>query len=434
MIETLTPSPVAAEPEVMHKVTRRLMWFLFALFMATYIDRINIAFAQLTMNQALGLTATMFGLANTIFYVGYIAFEIPSNLLMARFGARVWLSRIMITIGITSAATALAGGPNSLYFLRFLVGVAEAGFVPGVLLYLTYWFPQTYRARANAWLMIAMPATIAVAAPLSGLALDMDGALGLAGWRWLFLLEALPSLVLGIAAYVYLTDRPAQASWLTAGERETLQQALEREQAGARPKQSVWSEIRSPHVLLLTLTYFCIVTTLNTNATWAPRIIREVFADTTALTYIGLLVGIAPFFTVIAMPLWSARSDRRAERRWHTALPMGLAALGWLLVTASDIGWLRIAGLVFVSVGAFTAMAVFWAFTAPLLSPKSRPAAIALISSGGVLGSALSPLIVGYLLDLTGSFDTPLWYATTLLVAGIGLLFTVRKPAAAPAA
>ena len=142
MLETLTPGPVAAEPEVMRKVTRRLVWFLFALFMATYIDRINIAFAQLTMNQALGLTATMFGLANTIFYVGYIAFEIPSNLLMARLGARVWLSRIMITIGITSAATALAVGPNSLYFLRFLVGVAEAGFVPGVLLYLTYWFPQ----------------------------------------------------------------------------------------------------------------------------------------------------------------------------------------------------------------------------------------------------------------------------------------------------
>jgi ACS family 4-hydroxyphenylacetate permease-like MFS transporter len=428
MLETLPARPVAAEPEVMRKVTRRLMWFLFALFMATYIDRINIAFAQLTMNQALGLTATMFGLANTIFYVGYIAFEIPSNLLMARLGARVWLSRIMITIGITSAATALAVGPSSLYFLRFLVGVAEAGFVPGVLLYLTYWFPQTYRARANAWLMIAMPATIAVAAPLSGLALDMDGTLGVAGWRWLFLLEAVPSLALGIAAWLYLTDRPAQASWLTAGERETLQQALEREQAGAQAKQSIWSEIRSPHVLLLTLTYFCIVTTLNTNATWAPRIIREVFADTTALTYIGFLVAIAPFFTVIAMPLWSARSDRRSERRWHTALPMGLAALGWLLVTATDAGWLRILGLVFVSVGAFTAMAVFWAFTAPLLSPRSRPAAIALISSGGVLGSALSPLIVGYLLDLTGSFDTPLWYATALLVAGIALLFTVRKP------
>jgi ACS family 4-hydroxyphenylacetate permease-like MFS transporter len=434
MLETLTPSAAVAvaEPEVMRKVTRRLIWFLFALFMATYIDRINIAFAQLTMNAALGLNATMFGFASTVFYVGYIAFEIPSNLMMARLGARVWLARIMVTIGITSAATALAAGPNSLYVLRFLVGVAEAGFVPGVLLYLTYWFPQTYRARANAWLMIAMPATIAVAAPLSGLALDMDGALGLAGWRWLFLLEAVPSAVLGVAAWFYLTDRPAQAAWLAPAERDVVQQALDREQAaGAQEKRSVWSEIRSRHVVLLTLVYFCIVTTLNTNATWAPRIIREVFADTVALTYIGFLVAIAPVFTVIAMPLWSARSDRRSERRWHTALPMGLAALGWLLVTASDVGSLRIAGLVLVSVGAFTAMAVFWAFTAPLLSPKSRPAAIALISSGGVLGSALSPLIVGYLLDLTGSFDTPLWYAATLLVAGMGLLFKVRKAAAA---
>lgn len=431
MVETLAPGAVGTEHEVMRKVTRRLMWFLFALFMATYIDRINIGFAQLTMNAALGLTATMYGFANTIFYVGYIAFEIPSNLLLARFGARVWLSRIMITIGLTSAATILATGPNSLYFLRFLVGVAEAGFVPGVLLYLTYWFPQTYRARANAWLMIAMPATIAVASPLSGLALDMDGALGLAGWRWLFLLEAIPSFALGIAAFFYLTDKPGHATWLSAAERETLQQVLDREQSVVKAKQSIWSEIGSRHVLLLTLTYFCIVTTLNTNATWAPRIIREVFADTTALTYIGFLVAIAPFFTVIAMPIWSARSDQRNERRWHTVLPMGLAALGWLLITITDVGWLRILGLVFVSVGAFTAMAVFWAFTAPLLSPKSRPAAIALISSGGVLGSALSPLIVGYLLDLTGSFDTPLWYATTLLLTGACLLFAVRKPASA---
>jgi ACS family 4-hydroxyphenylacetate permease-like MFS transporter len=426
---TAARSATESEQEVMRKVTRRLMWFLFALFMATYIDRINIGFAQLTMNAALGLTATMYGLANTIFYVGYIACEIPSNLLLARFGARVWLSRIMITIGITSAATILAVGPNSLYFLRLLVGIAEAGFLPGVLLYLTYWFPQTYRARANAWLMIAMPATIAVASPLSGLALDMDGALGLAGWRWLFLLEAIPSVVLGIAAYFYLTDRPANASWLTSGEREWLQQRLEREQQGPQARQSIWSEIRSPHVLLLTLNYFCIVTTLNTNATWAPRIIREVFADTTALTYIGFLVAIAPFFTVIAMPLWRARSDRRQERRWHTVGPMALAALGWLLITVTEIGWLRIAGLVFVSVGAFTAMAVFWALAAPMLSPRTRPASIALISSGGVLGSALSPLIVGYLLDLTGSFDTPLWYATALLLMGMGVLLAVRKTA-----
>jgi ACS family 4-hydroxyphenylacetate permease-like MFS transporter len=430
MIEMATAGAPVSEQDVMWKVRRRLMWFLFALFMATYIDRINIGFAQLTMNAALGLTATMYGFANTIFYLGYVACEIPSNLLLARFGARVWLSRIMITIGITSAATILAAGPYSLYFVRLLVGIAEAGFVPGVLLYLTYWFPQAYRARANAWLMIAMPATIAVASPLSGLALDMNGALGLTGWRWLFLLEAIPSMVLGVAAYFYLTDRPANASWLSVAEREWLRERMEREHASAKARQSIWSELWSPDVLLLTLAYFCIVTTLNTNATWAPRIIREVFANTTALTDIGLLVAIAPFCTLIAMPLWSARSDRRQERRWHTVCPMALAALGWLLITVGEIGWLRIVGLVFVSVGAFTAMAVFWALATPMLSSKARPASIALINSGGVLGSALSPLIVGYLLDLTGSFATPLWYATALLLTGIGVLLAVGKPAA----
>jgi ACS family 4-hydroxyphenylacetate permease-like MFS transporter len=269
-----------------------------------------------------------------------------------------------------------------------------------------------------------------IASPLSGLALDMDGALGLAGWQWLFVLEAMPSLLLGVAAYFYLTDRPADASWLTAQERESLQRTLEKEQPAGKTRQSIWSELRSPTVLLLTLTYFCIVTSLNTNAVWAPQIIREVFANTTALTYIGFLAAIAPFFTVIAMPLWSARSDKRNERTLHTVVPMALAAIGWLLITSSDTGWIRILGLVFVSVGAFTAMAVFWALTAPLLSPKSRPASIALISSGGVLGSALTPVIVGYLRERTGSFDTGLWYAAALLAAGIVLLFIVRAQAA----
>jgi MFS transporter, ACS family, 4-hydroxyphenylacetate permease len=232
----------------MRKAFRRLVWFLFALFIATYIDRINIAFAALSMNAALGLNATMFGFANSLFYVGYVAFEIPSNLMLAKFGARVWLSRIMITIGITSAATILASGPTSLYWLRALVGVAEAGFVPGVVLYLTYWFPRAYRARANAWLMIAMPATIMVASPISGRVMGMDGALGLAGWQWLFLLEALPSLILGFVAYYYLTDRPADAKWLTPAERDAIEAALARERAAAgdHGKGSVWIELRSP--------------------------------------------------------------------------------------------------------------------------------------------------------------------------------------------
>lgn len=292
----------------------------------------------------------------------------------------VFSSKRVRKLARSLAAGAPPTDPNPLYLLRLLVAIAEAGFVPGVLLYLTYWFPQSYRARANAWLMIGMPATIMIASPLSGLVLDMDGALGLAGWQWLFLLEAMPSLILGIVTYFHLTDRPAQASWLTPSECEVLQQTLDREQrpAGAKPNQSVWSEIRSRKVMLLTLAYFCIVTTLNTNAVWAPRIIREVFAGTTTLSYIGFLAAIAPFFTVIAMPIWSARSDQRNERTWHKAIPMGLAAIGWLTITVSDIGWVRIFCLILVSVGAFTALAVFWALTAPLLSTKNRPTSITL--------------------------------------------------------
>ncbi|HEY7820503.1 MAG TPA: MFS transporter, partial [Vicinamibacteria bacterium] len=217
------PSP---EP-VIRKVSRRLIPFLFLLYVFAYLDRINIGFAALAMNRDLGLTATMFGIANTIFYVGYMLFEIPSNIALARFGARIWIPRIMITWGIASTATMLAASPTSLYLIRFFVGVAEAGFVPGVLLYLTYWFPPSHRARANAVFMVAMPVTIAFGASISGLVLEgLDGAFGMAGWRWLFLVEGLPSIVLGVIAAFYLTSRPAEARWLTPEEKSVLEASL----------------------------------------------------------------------------------------------------------------------------------------------------------------------------------------------------------------
>jgi ACS family 4-hydroxyphenylacetate permease-like MFS transporter len=417
---------VSGEPaseSVVRKVSRRLIPFLFLLYVFAYLDRINIGFAALSMNRDLGLTATMFGLANTIFYVGYLLFEIPSNLMLARFGARVWIPRIMITWGIASTATMFASSPGSLYLIRFLVGVAEAGFLPGVLLYLTYWFPPSHRARANAVFMIAMPVTIAFGASISGLILQWgDGALGMAGWRWLFLVEGLPSVVLGVVAASYLTSRPSEASWLTEPEKRVLEASL----GGPSPARAGgFRELLGRDVILLSIAYFGLTMTLNTNATWTPTIAREAL-EGTSLSFIGLVVAIPAFFTVLAMPLWSARSDRRKERLWHIVLPMGLAALGWLLVATASEPWVRFVGLVWVSVGAFAAMAVFWTVPPSILSPAARPAGIAFISSCGIFASATSPLLVGWLRDLTDSFTAAILFVAGVLVAAAALVLMVR--------
>ena len=430
--EPLAPAAAAEASEekaVIGKVFRRLIWFCFALYIVAYLDRINIGYAALTMNKDLGLTATMFGFANTLFYTTYMLFEIPSNLLLVRFGARRWIARIMITWGLASAATMLVVGPNSLYFVRALVGLAEAGFVPGMLLYLSLWFPTAYRARVMSVFMTAMPVTMLVGSPLSGVILQIHGALGIAGWRWLFLIEAVPSILLGLLALRFLTDRPADAAWLTANERATLERSLARD-AEAKPlavPRTMLQELGSATVLLLCLAYFCLVNSLNTFATWSPQIIRDVLGGNAMPLAVGLVGAIPPIFTIIGMVLFGANSDRTGDRLWHTILLFAVAALGWTIVVVSAIPDIRLAGLILVSVGAFTGMALFWAFCTPLLTLEQRPASIALISTAGILGSATSPTIVGFLRDLTHSFSSGLWYAVGLLVVGIFTILVVSR-------
>jgi MFS transporter, ACS family, 4-hydroxyphenylacetate permease len=430
--EPLGPAAAAEASEektVIGKVFRRLIWFCFALYIVAYLDRINIGYAALTMNKDLGLTATMFGFANTLFYTTYMLFEIPSNLLLVRFGARRWIARIMITWGLASAATMLVVGPNSLYFVRALVGLAEAGFVPGMLLYLSLWFPTAYRARVMSIFMTAMPVTMLLGSPLSGVILQMHGAFGIAGWRWLFLIEAVPSILLGLVALRFLTDRPAEAAWLTANERATLERSLARD-TEAKPSalpRTMLQELGSATVLLLCLAYFCLVNSLNTFATWSPQIIRDVLGGNATPLAVGLVGAIPPIFTIIGMVLFGATSDRTGDRLWHTMLLFALAALGWTIVVVSGIPDIRLAGLNLVSVGAFTGMALFWAFCTPLLTLEQRPASIALISTAGILGSATSPTIVGFLRDLTHSFSSGLWYAVGLLVIGILTIAIVSR-------
>lgn len=430
--DIVTPTD-AEQARVTSKVFRRLIGFLFLAYCFSYLDRINIGFAALSMNKDLALTATAFGFASTLFYLGYMVCEIPSNLMLARFGARAWIARIMVTWGIASTATMFAVGPMSLYVARSVLGIAEAGFVPGVILYLSLWFPAACRARAMAVLLMAQPATFLVGSPLSGYILQLHGYLGIAGWRWLFLIEGLPSILLGIWTYFYLDDGPKDAKWLTETEQSTLQKTLDNE-GGTAPvarTAGMWQEIRSARVLLLAFGYFCLVTSLNTYATWNPQIIREFIHGVNAYGYIGLLGAIPALFTLVAMPLVGLSSDRSQERLVHTSALFAVTAVGWLAVTVFAMPPLRLGGLVLVSVGAFAAMAMFWTLATPFLSVRNRPGSIAFINTVGIFASAVSPTIVGVLRDLTHSFDSAIWYTVALLVLGIvALNFAVMGPKA----
>jgi ACS family 4-hydroxyphenylacetate permease-like MFS transporter len=412
------------DDRVFRKVFRRIIWFLFILLVVSFMDRINIAFAALTMNKELGLNAAAYGMSLTVFYIAYTLFEIPSNLIMAKVGARLWIARIMITWGLASAATIFAVGMWSLYGIRALVGMAEAGFLPGILLYLTYWFPRTCRARANALFIMGIPATIAIASTLSGFILQMHGIFGLAGWRWLFLLEGLPAVVLGVICLFYLDDGPAHANWLSNEEKQAIASRLERDRAleqTAATQRGILSQLGSRNVLLLSAAYFGLVTSLNANSTWVPQIVQG-FAHGASYAMIGLLTALPAVLTVAIMPFWGASSDRRNERDWHLRIAILAAAIGWLLVITSNLPEVRYSGLIIVSVSSFCALLTFWTFPASsaILSSEARPAGIALINCVGIGGgSAIGPLVVGYLKDLTGSFTAGLVYVVAMLVMAV---------------
>jgi MFS transporter, ACS family, 4-hydroxyphenylacetate permease len=421
----------AAEGAVARKVYRHLTWFLVLLFVASYLDRINMSFAALSMNADLGLSATMFGLANAIFYAAYVLAEIPSNMMMPRFGAKIWLPRIMITWGVASSATMLAHGPTSLYILRALVGLAEAGFMPGILLYMTYWFPASYRARASTLFIMAQPITILFGSSISGLVLHMDGLLGLAGWRWLFLLEGVPSIVLGVAAFFYLSNKPQDAKWLSDNEKRILLAALDRSNAGpsgpgntAAP--SLTRELLGAPVILLALAYLGLVASLSANSTWVPQIVRSI-APGTSFIVIGLIAALPSLVAIIAMSVWGAHSDRRRERFVHVICPMFAAALGWLTVALAPTPAMKFVGLLLCSAGAFSAQAIFWTLPASYLSARARPAGIALINTAGMLGTSISPIVIGVLKDVTGGFSAGLIFVAASVIAGAFCIFALSR-------
>ncbi|WP_445494788.1 4-hydroxyphenylacetate permease [Photorhabdus sp. SF281] len=434
----------AQQQSVINKLFRRLIIFLFVLFVFSFLDRINIGFAGLTMGKDLGLNATMFGLAATLFYVTYVIFGIPSNIMLSIVGARRWIATIMVLWGISSTATMFATGPTSLYILRMLVGIAEAGFVPGILVYLTYWFPAYYRARANALFMVAMPVTMAFGSLASGYILAMDGLLNLHGWQWLFLLEGFPSVLLGIIVWFYLDDSPKRANWLTDADKKCLQEMMDNDQLAlvqpAAPsthqtlqQRSIWREIFTPTVLMYTLAYFCLTNTLSAINIWTPQIVQSFNQGSSNIT-IGILAAIPQFCTIVGMVYWSRRSDRLQERKMHTALPYLFAAAGWILTSLTNHSVIQLIGIIMASTGSFTAMAVFWTTPDQSISLRARAIGIAVIAATGNIGSALSPLLIGWLKDQTGSFNTGLYFVAGLLIIGAAIIQTIPMKHSRPSA
>jgi D-galactonate transporter len=411
----------------MQKVSRRLISYLFVLYVAAYLDRVNIGFAQLQLKSALAFSDAMYGLGGGIFFLGYFLFEVPSNLILARVGARVWIARIMISWGLVSAAMALVRTPMEFYVLRFLLGVAEAGFFPGVIYYLSRWFPADARASAISRFMTAAAVSGIVGGPLSAALFKLDGVSGLAGWQWIFIVEGLPSVVLGVMTLWILTERPAEAKWLTARERAQLEARLRAEAAeiASRGQLSLHRALLHPTVWRLSLLSFTLLVALYSISLWLPQIVASSFGRNNV--EVALLSALPYVAAAMAMVSVGAHSDRRRERRWHIA---GAALVGAAGFSASAVVQTPVLGLIALSIaaiGVFSAIPVFWALPTTFLSGSAAAAGIALINSLGSLGGFVGPFFIGAVRDLTGGFTGSLLTVAALLVAGALLAISLRR-------
>ncbi len=414
---------------VISKLTRRLLPFLFLLYIVNYLDRINVGFAALQMRGQLGFSDKVYGLGAGIFFAGYFFFQVPSNLALARVGARRWIAVIMVLWGAISASMVLVGTPRSFYLLRFLLGAAEAGFFPGMILYLRRWFPSAARARAVALFMTAGPLAGVVGGPVSGALLSLHSA-SLAGWQWLFLIEGLPAVLLGGVVLVYLADRPEVAPWLTSAERAWLTQELMSE-GSTHPqasKNDVFAAFRQGRVWLLVLVYLGVTTCTYGVGLWLPSLIRSVSATSNLI--IGLLSAIPYLATAVAMVLVGMHSDRTGERQWHLAGSAFVGAIGlWCAAYATSTA-ANIALLSVTLLASFSMMGPFWATATEMLSETSAPAGIALINSFGNLGGFLGPYTIGLVRTWTGEFRGGLLAVAMFLglSAGLALLVYEKHP------
>lgn len=393
----------------------RLLPLLMVAYMTAYIDRTNIGFAALQMNADLQMGQAAFGLGAGLFYIGYCLFEVPSNLALKRYGARRWLARIMLTWGFFAAAMAFVQDAGSFQILRFLLGAAEAGFYPGVVYYLSLWFPSAYRGRILGLFMAAIPVSGMIGGPLSGLLLSLDGLLGFQGWQWLLFLEALPAIGIALVLLRVLTDTPDEATWLSAEQKAWLKHELAEETQAKEQRVGHISSLRSlfnPVVLGLSIVYFVAISLNSTIAAFLPQVIKSSGLDDMET---GFAAFVPSLFGLCGLLWWSRRSDLRQERKWHTAIAMLVGAGGLAVAAVSDDLVIRLAGFSIALAGLFAAAPCFWGLPAMFLSGTAAAAGIAAISSFGALGGFAAPWMVGYLAQATGSFAKG-----QLIVAGAG--------------
>jgi len=404
------------EARVLRKVALRLLPFIGLLYFVAYLDRVNVGYAALTMNADIGLSAAAYGAGAGIFFLGYFLFEVPSNLILEKVGARRWIARIMVSWGVLSAGMAFIDSPLAFYVVRFLLGVAEAGFFPGMILYLTYWFPWSERGRIVASFMLAIPISAVIGAPLSTALLD-SSVFGLAGWRTMFLLEGLPAMVLGVVVFFWMTDRPAVARWLSDAEKAVVQQALDRDHVAAEDGHlhSLRHALSSPRVWKYAFVYFGAVMGSYGLGFWMPQIVKGFGGLSNQQT--GLITAGPYLLAAIAMVLWGRHADRTGERLWHFILPALLAAAGFLLAAlVPETAW-RFLGLTLGAIGVNGACSAFWALPTRFLRATAAAGGIALINSVGNLAGYLGPFVMGFLKDRTGAYGAGLIALSVAMVA-----------------
>lgn len=415
------------ERSTMRRVTWRLLPFLLLLYVISWLDRVNVGFAKLQMNADLGMSETAYGLGAGIFFLSYAACEIPSNLLLVRFGARRWIARIMITWGLIAAGMMFVRGEWSFYVMRVLLGAAEAGFLPGIVYYLGSWFPRAHRARAVSWFMIGIPLSVVVGGPLSGWLLGFDGYLGLEGWQWMFLIEGLPAVFLGVVVLFYLTNRPSEARWLTPEQRDWLEKRIASEfrPVIAGERSQLMTVLTHPTILLLAVVMFCCQTGSYGLTLWVPTIVQSVSGYTEL--QIGLFSAIPYIAAAAGMVLVGRSSDHSGERFLHIAIPSFIGAAGFVATGLITAPAAAMVALSIAAVGDYCTRGPFWALPGRLLSGPGLAAAIALINTAGALGGFVGPYAVGYLKDATGSFTSPLFLLAGVLVAGGLLTLWLRR-------
>jgi ACS family tartrate transporter-like MFS transporter len=418
------------EQATMRKVYWRVLPIAAVSYFFCYLDRINVGFAALTMNKDLGLDAATFGFAAGVFFWGYFLFEVPSNLLMEKLGARVWIARIMVTWGLLSGATAFCTGPYSFMLVRFLLGLAEAGFYPGLVLFFTYWFPDRHRARIVAGFTLALPLAVAAGAPVSTGLMELNGVYGLAGWRWMYLAEAFPTIMLGVFLLFYLTDRPEQARWLSEEQRGWLTSTLanERRQIEELRKVSLLRSFWDPKVLLLALNYFGIVTASIGMLIFLPQIIKQ-FGLTNM--QVGWVTMIPYICGAISMVAWGFVSDRMGERRWNLTLACAVAAAGLIVAgLCTGTAW-SLVGISIAAIGFYGSKGPFWSMPPMFLTGTAAAAGIAWINSLGNLGGFFGPSLVGWVRDATGSYGGGLYLlaAFALMAAIVSALLPLSSGA-----